>query len=64
MLQGIKTNLLNAEFSATYRFRQNVYIDLIANYRKQSTELNQTLYDRPYIALSFRMNFAQQDFGF
>ncbi len=52
--QGIKTNLLLAEFCATWHIKHNLFIDFRHLYRKVSTDEKAT----NYTSIGLRLNFA------
>jgi hypothetical protein len=63
--QGIKTNILNFNFTASYMLADNIFVDLNFTQRNlTSVDLPQRNANNNYISIAFRMNMAKKDYGF
>lgn len=58
--QGIKTSLLFADFTASYQFRHNLFIDAKFLYRNLDSEIDEQKSKTTMISLSLRLNIAQR----
>jgi hypothetical protein len=62
LLQGILTTTMLAEISISYQLRHNLFIDLNALYRKESSE--QYSSSTIYAGLGLRLNFMSRSYDF
>jgi hypothetical protein len=63
--QGVKTNILNLNFTASYMIADNIFFDLNFTQRNlTSVNLPQRNSNNNYISISFRMNLAKRKYGF
>lgn len=58
--QGITTNQLHADLTATYQFRHNVFLDFKQVIRRTKAEDNLLNQNTTYTSVSFRWNIAQR----
>ncbi|MCC9168353.1 hypothetical protein [Pontibacter harenae] len=58
--QGIATNQLYLDLTATYQLKHNVFIDLKAILRREDAELNTLDQNTTYVSAAFRWNIAQR----
>lgn len=58
--QGVLTNLYHAELLITYMYKHNLFIDMRAGYRKNTSVLKQFEIDVPYFSFGVRLNIVQR----
>lgn len=62
--QGIKTNLLLADFTVSFMFRHNLFLDLKYIFRNEDSALDIRDSHTQYIGAALRLNIAQKNFDF
>jgi hypothetical protein len=58
--QGIRTNLLHLDLTASWQLRHNMFVDLKQIIRRRTAALNQFNNNTAFTSLSFRWNIPQQ----
>ena len=62
--QGYKTDLRHFDFTASYQFKFNVFVDLQLTVRKTASELPELEDNTLYTSIHFRWNIPKRDFDF
>jgi hypothetical protein len=62
--QGMRTNVLLMDYSATYMLKQNVFIDAKATYRSATSQIAEMQMSKLWLTMAIRINIVPRNYDF